>query len=93
MAPARHPTSSPLLHTICGDCLYALRTEALLSQMDLAKKAGLEASTVSNKERGLHRSRPRVVRALAAALGVEPADIAHESGQCPRRDVREPKLA
>jgi len=55
--------------------LKELRENAFLSQMEMAEKAGLSKRTVNRLERGLEKPRFRTIRKLAAALGVEPADI------------------
>lgn len=51
--------------------LYHLRRDALLSQRELAQRAGIRQATVSQLERG-GMAHPATIRKLAAALGVEP---------------------
>jgi transcriptional regulator with XRE-family HTH domain len=47
------------------------------TQQELAAAAGVSAGTVRAIERGAHQAvRPRVIRALATALGVAPAAVA-----------------
>ena len=50
--------------------LAALRRRALLSQRDLARRAGVAPSSVYLIERGRTLPRPAVMRKLADALGV-----------------------
>jgi predicted ATPase/transcriptional regulator with XRE-family HTH domain len=60
-----------------GEELRRHRTLAGLSQEELAERAGLTVSAVSQLERGARRRpKPRTVRALAEALGLAPADHA-----------------
>lgn len=61
---------------INGEKLRAARHAACLSQQELGDRAGgIRSTTVSNLERGTRTARRRTVRALATALGVEPAAI------------------
>ena len=57
--------------------LATVRARKLLSQRDLAEKAGIALSTVWNLENG-HTSRTtfKVMRAVSEALGVTPQSIA-----------------
>jgi transcriptional regulator with XRE-family HTH domain len=56
--------------------LAALRRRAPWTQRELAAAAGVAVSTVRAIERGAYKTvRPRVIRALAATLGVEPAAV------------------
>jgi transcriptional regulator with XRE-family HTH domain len=50
--------------------LDVLRRRRLLTQRELAAKAGIAMSTLSKIERGIERPRIAVMRALAQALGV-----------------------
>jgi transcriptional regulator with XRE-family HTH domain len=63
--------------------LAALRRRAGLSQVKLAKRAGLTPSTVSKFELGLQQAEPRHVAKLAAALGVAPAELSAPAEQAP----------
>ena len=57
--------------------LAALRHRVPWTQGELAAAAGVAVSTVRGIERGAHKAvRPRVIRALATALGVAPAAVA-----------------
>ncbi|MGI5239626.1 ATP-binding protein [Dactylosporangium sp. CA-139066] len=60
-----------------GERLRRLRERRALTQEELAERAGLSVNAIGSLERGLRR-RPyqHTVRALAAALGVDPADLA-----------------
>ena len=58
-----------------ADNLRRLRIERFLSQRELARQAGLHAITLVRLEAGGTAPSTRSVRALAAALGVEPRDL------------------
>jgi transcriptional regulator with XRE-family HTH domain len=58
-----------------ADNLRRLRVERFLSQRELARQAGLHAITLVRLEAGGTAPSTRSVRALAAALGVEPRDL------------------
>jgi transcriptional regulator with XRE-family HTH domain len=53
-----------------------LRLERFLSQGDLARQAGMHPITLTRLETGSRAPTARSVRALAAALGVEPSELA-----------------
>ncbi|MGE3272060.1 MAG: helix-turn-helix domain-containing protein [Chloroflexota bacterium] len=55
--------------------LRRLRAERFLSQRELARQAGLHAITLVRLEGGVTAPSTRSVRALAAALGVEPREL------------------
>lgn len=55
--------------------LRTLRRRQLLSQRDLASKAGLTASTIYLIETGQTRPRLKVMRQICEALGVSPMDV------------------
>jgi transcriptional regulator with XRE-family HTH domain len=61
--------------SIDGDKLKALRQERMLSQRDLAQAIGSVQATISAFERGSRAARPRTVRRLAEALGVDPREL------------------
>lgn len=54
-----------------GARLRALRRARLLTQGELAEKAGLSDQNISRLETGNHEPRMRTLRALMAALGVD----------------------
>lgn len=54
-----------------GARLRALRIAQLLTQGELAEKAGLSDQNISRLETGNHEPRMRTLRALMAALGVD----------------------
>jgi transcriptional regulator with XRE-family HTH domain len=56
--------------------LRRLRQERFLTQAELAERAGLTKLTISRLEAGRAAPHARTVRKLAAALGVEPGDLA-----------------
>ena len=58
-----------------ADNLRRLRVERFLSQREVARQAGLHAITLVRLEAGGTAPSTRTVRALAAALGVEPRDL------------------
>jgi len=55
--------------------LKEVRIERFLTQQELADKSGIGIVTVSRLESGLQQPRLKTVRRLAAALGVDPADL------------------
>jgi transcriptional regulator with XRE-family HTH domain len=55
-----------------GENLERLRLRAALSQIELAKKAGVAPAAVNRIERNLVEPQMRTVRKLAKALEVEP---------------------
>jgi ribosome-binding protein aMBF1 (putative translation factor) len=60
-----------------GPKVRSLRTAAGLSQSRLAELADISMSYVSLIERGKHRPANEIVERLAAALGVQPAELSH----------------
>ena len=75
-----------------GAWLRRARKAALLTQEDLAERAGVSVYTISNLERGVpHAPRPETIRLLADSLGVSPEEA---SGLLPARATPpEPPLA
>lgn len=57
------------------DKLKHLREEAVLSQRELAREAGLAYGTVWRLENGFPEARTGTIRKLAKALGVEPKTL------------------
>ena len=55
--------------------LRRLRIDRFLSQRELARRAGLHSVTLTRLEAGSAAPSTRSVRALAAALGVEPREL------------------
>lgn len=55
--------------------LVQLRTSAVLTQAELADKAGVALLSVHKIERGTQEPRPSTIRKLARALGVRPQDL------------------
>jgi transcriptional regulator with XRE-family HTH domain len=67
-----------------GRRLRELRRQQALSQVELARLAGVSAHTVSKLERQpASCCRSRTLARLAAALGESPATIAANMGQLP----------
>ena len=61
---------------ISADNLRRLRNEHLLSQRELAEKAGLSPTTILKLEAGrVEESHPRTVRKLVQALSVDPSEL------------------
>jgi transcriptional regulator with XRE-family HTH domain len=56
--------------------LRELRLERVLSQRELAQRAGVAPKTVLDIETGKIRPHPATLRKLAAALGVDPSALA-----------------
>lgn len=59
--------------------LRKLRLGAALSQDDLARKAGMSASSVSDLERQITQARPSTMRKLADALNCQPRELMADS--------------
>jgi transcriptional regulator with XRE-family HTH domain len=59
--------------------LPAIRRAAGLSKAELARRAGISASTVAHLERQQARASTRMRRRLAAVLGVDPDDLLAET--------------
>jgi transcriptional regulator with XRE-family HTH domain len=61
-----------------GDKLREIRIQRLLTQEELAEKAGVSPSTVVNIERDNREPQFRTIRKLAKALEVEPTELVEE---------------
>jgi transcriptional regulator with XRE-family HTH domain len=55
--------------------LRELREDQVLSQKELAERAGVDKTTIIRLESGKGGVHPRTVRKLAAVLGVEPREL------------------
>jgi transcriptional regulator with XRE-family HTH domain len=60
---------------IFAENLRRFRVDRFLSQRELARRAGLHPVTLTRLEAGAAAPSTRSVRALAAALGVEPREL------------------
>lgn len=61
---------------ISGENLRGVRDRRLLSQRELAERAGLSPTTILKLEAGrVEDPHPRTVRKLAEALEVDPAEL------------------
>ena len=61
---------------ISGDRLRKVRNKRLLSQRELAERAGLSPTTILKLESGrVDEPHPRTIRKLADALEVDPAEL------------------
>ncbi len=58
-----------------GEKLKEIRTRRLLTQEELAEKAGVNHSTVVNTERNQTEPHFRTIRKLAAALNIDPTEL------------------
>jgi transcriptional regulator with XRE-family HTH domain len=58
-----------------GEKLREIRTRRLLTQDELAGKAGVSQSTIANIERDNAEPQFRTIRKLAKALDIEPTDL------------------
>ena len=58
-----------------GDKLKEVRTRRLLTQEQLAEKAGVSAATVVNAERNNQEPHFSTIRKLAKALDVDPTEL------------------
>ena len=64
---------------ISGDRLRKVRDKRLLSQRELAERAGLSPTTILKLESGrVDEPHPRTIRKLADALEVDPAELVRE---------------
>jgi len=61
-----------------GQQLKNARTRRLLTQEELADKAGVSAATVVNVERDNQEPQFRTIRKLAKALDVDPTELLGE---------------
>ncbi len=73
--------------------LRELRAERLLAIRDLARAAGLAVTTIYEIEAGLRRAGPRARRRIAAALGVDPDDVAELDTAGPPPGTPDPREA
>jgi transcriptional regulator with XRE-family HTH domain len=65
-----------VMPSISGEKLRRVRDEHLLSQRELAEKAGLSPTTILKLEAGrVAEPHPRTIRKLAQALEVDPREI------------------
>ncbi|MFT9442538.1 MAG: XRE family transcriptional regulator [Acetobacter papayae] len=76
-AQSRAPDADVLI----GRRLRALRLERAMSLTDLASRAGISVSALSQIERGISSLKIKVMWPLAAALNVEPGALLGENGQ------------
>ena len=58
-----------------GEKLKEVRTRRLLTQEELAGKAGVSAATVVNIERNNQEPHFRTIRKLAKALDIDPTEL------------------
>jgi transcriptional regulator with XRE-family HTH domain len=58
-----------------GENLKATRTRRLLTQDELAERAGVSQSTIANIERDNAEPQFRTIRKLAKALEVDPTEL------------------
>ena len=58
-----------------GEKLKQIRTRRLLTQEELAEKAGVSAATVVNVERNNQEPHFRTIRKLAKALDIDPTEL------------------
>jgi transcriptional regulator with XRE-family HTH domain len=63
---------------IDGSQLKRLRRQRALSQQDIERMTGVAQSTISRLEANQRPAKPRTVRKLACALGVEPRELMKE---------------
>lgn len=59
--------------------LRELREDRLMTQAELAERAGVTKLTISRLERGAHRPRFSTTKKLAGALGVSPRALVERS--------------
>ena len=61
-----------------GEKLNEVRTRRLLTQEELAEKAGVSASTIVHVERNRQEPHFRTIRKLAKALDIDPTALLGE---------------
>ncbi len=61
-----------------GDKLKEVRTRRLLTQEELAQRAGISPATVVNVERNNQEPHFRTIRKLAKALDIDPTEFLGE---------------
>lgn len=74
--------------TPLGSNIRRLREQARLTQVELARAAGVHPMTISRLERGARRLSDAVtIAAIARALGCAPGDLLEPMGQLPVEDA------
>ena len=81
------------LNRAFGDTLRELRTERLISQEVLAKRADLDRTYLSQLERGLHLPTLAALVRIARALGLTTSDLVSRIEQRKMRRARRPAAA
>ena len=61
--------------------LRQIRENRVLSRKELARRSGVDESTIYRAERGQTKLRPSTVRKLARALDVPPGELITEQGR------------
>ena len=61
--------------SVDGAKLRRLRRERAMSLRDLGERSGIAFDTINRLELGKQGAQPRTLRALAAALNVEPLEL------------------
>ena len=61
--------------------LRQIRENRVLSRKELARRSGVDESTIYRAERGQTKLRPSTVRKLARALDVPPSELINEQGR------------
>jgi transcriptional regulator with XRE-family HTH domain len=69
---------APPVVVYIGEQLRNIRTRRLLTQDELADKAGVSQSTIANIERNHAEPQFRTIRKLAKALDVDPTELLGE---------------
>lgn len=69
---------SPDIGALFGEVLLRYRTDAGISQEELALRADIDRTFVSRLERGIRQPTITTLIALAEALGVNAADLVRE---------------
>jgi transcriptional regulator with XRE-family HTH domain len=72
---ARNKEATMLAVVYVGEKLREIRTRRLLTQEELAERAGVSAGTVVNIERDNREPHFRTIRKLAKALDVDPTEL------------------
>ena len=75
MASEVQPMYKPGVVEVDVDRIKALRRKHVLTVRELADKAGVSKTTISNIENGQAEAYPSTIRKLARALEVEPSEL------------------
>lgn len=91
-ADLRHAGEMDDLYAQFGRQLRAARSEARLTQQEVAERVGLTRTSVTNIERGMQHISLRQLYLLAAAVGLHPAQLLPDPEEAAEGVLPEPAL-